>query len=366
MLILHFIHTIDRKYGGVSSYLQLLSRSLGSIVDLHIATSQSDNELNFDNCTVHYLRCGIKDYYAFKKSFCDLLANLQPDIVHVNGCWLPQYSMTINWSKMMGFKVVLSPHGMLEPWNIKKNYWFRKKPALLLYQRSSIKNADALVATSEQERKNLFLLKYNNNIFLVPNGINTQVTTLRENWEESKRIFFLALLRENKGVDLLLKAVSKIRDHLNGWRVVIAGMPSDYSLKDVEQMAKELYVDNITDVIGGVFGNKKWDLYKSSDVFVLPTLNENFGIVIAESLLCGTPVITTKGAPWPDLVTQKCGWWVDRNVDEIAYALLSFLETPIDERKNMGVRGHNFVVSYCSVERIAQMMYNMYIDVKNR
>ena len=61
-------------------------------------------------------------------------------------------------------------------------------------------------------------------------------------------------------------------------------------------MAEEKGISNIITVTGGLFGDDKWNTYRESDVFVLPTLNENFGIVIAESLLCGTPVITTQGA----------------------------------------------------------------------
>ena len=59
-------------------------------------------------------------------------------------------------------------------------------------------------------------------------------------------------------------------------------------------------------------------MYRKADFFVLPTLNENFGIVIAEALLCGTPVITCKGAPWNVLVDNHCGWWVERSVEDIA------------------------------------------------
>ena len=65
--------------------------------------------------------------------------------------------------------------------------------------------------------------------------------------------------------------------------------------------------------------------------------------VIAESYLCGTPVITTKGAPWSMIEKYNCGWWIDRTVDELTYAIIDFVHTPIEKRRLMGLRGRQLV-----------------------
>lgn len=69
---------------------------------------------------------------------------------------------------------------------------------------------------------------------------------------------------------------------------------------------QELGIERIVNFCGGVYGEKKWKLFREADVFVLPTYSENFGIVVGEALACGTPVITTKGTPWEELNTAHC------------------------------------------------------------
>ncbi len=360
MKVLHYIPSIGRLGGGVSAYLQLLAHDLGKLVDLHIVCHKVQDELDLENCTVHYMENSILHPLRMKKQFCSLLDDIQPDVVHVNGCWMLQCSWVIFWAKSREYKVVLSPHGMLEPWDIKKNHWTKKLPALILYQKKSIRLCDAIVATAETEKKNLLSLGYNKNVNVIPNGIITENIRCKESWEERKQILFLALYRKNKGIDILLQAVSRLKQKLYGWKVVIAGIESDYSIADLKEMARQLNIAELVEIVGPLFGEKKWQAYRNSDVFILPTLNENFGIVIAESYLCGTPVITTKGAPWHLIEESNCGWWVDRTVRSIINSIEDFMDTSIDCRKRMGLTGREKVIENFASDKIAVDMYDLY------
>ena len=79
-------------------------------------------------------------------------------------------------------KVVLTPHGMLEPWIIKRHYWTRKVPALLLFQKAAVKKADCLQATAESEKQNLLKLGYNSNIKIVKLGMDAERIAMRTSW----------------------------------------------------------------------------------------------------------------------------------------------------------------------------------------
>lgn len=363
MKVLHYIPSIGKSGGGVSAYLQLLSSDLGKYVELHIVCHPNKNEHKLINCKVHYIESSIKHTIKMKKQFCNLLDEIKPDIIHINGCWMLQCSLTIFWAKKKGYPVVLSPHGMLEPWDIKKNYWIKKLPALLLYQKRSIQMCDYLIATADNERNNLLALGYNKNIAIIPNGINTNGITCKKEWTENKTILFLALYRKNKGIDLLMESIAKVKEHLKKWKIIIAGIEADYTMDDLKIMAKRLEISDLVDIVGPLFGDEKWEAYKKADLFILPTLNENFGIVIAESYLCGTPVITTKGAPWKIIQDNKCGWWVERNIENISKAILEFLSTTVEKRMEMGLTGAKIVKENFSSEIVSQKMIDLYYTV---
>jgi glycosyltransferase involved in cell wall biosynthesis len=74
-------------------------------------------------------------------------------------------------------------------------------------------------------------------------------------------------------------------------------------------------------MIGPLYGSEKAAAYREATVFVLPTLNENFAMTVAEALAQGTPVISTKGAPWAGLEQNGCGWWIDHGAESLAAAL---------------------------------------------
>ena len=223
--------------------------------------------------------------------------------------------------------------------------------------------ADGLVATAESERKNLLIANYNPNVGLVPNGVILDDILLKDSWEPNKTILFLALLRPNKGADLLIKAVKELEKELAGYRVIIAGVGEDGYVNSLKELVHDLNLDNIVSFPGGIYGNEKWEFYQKADVFVLPTLNENFGIVIAESLANGTPVITTKGAPWPELEEWNCGWWVERDVTSFVKALDEFLKLPVEKRELMGRKGRKLIEEKYSSEKVAKELIMLYRSV---
>lgn len=359
MKIVHYIPSIDRESGGIGSYMQLLSGALGQIVELHIVTHHTDYELKLKDCHLHYIDRWIH-YCKMKKQWNQLLNDIKPDVVNVNCCWEPECSIIQRWSSNKGYKTVYTPHGMLEPWILQRNYWTRKVPALLLYQESAIKRADAIHATAESERQNLLKLGYNKNVIVIPNGIDVSEIKIKNSWKKTKTLLFLSRIHIKKGIDLLINAVAELKKEMNGYQVLIAGEGDANYIAELKHLAEQKRVDNIVKFIGGVYGDAKWDLYHKADLFVLPTHSENFGIVVAEALACGTPVITTVGAPWEELNTWNCGFWVECSQIAITNAIREALNATNEELQVMGENGRRLMEERYSVEAIAEKMKDLY------
>lgn len=345
--------------------MQLLAAELGRIADLHIATHASDNPVQMSRCEVHYIsrRLLSGGQNSMRGQWKTLLEHLHPDIVHVNGCWLPSCAMAQLWAQKQGYKVVLSPHGMLEPWIIHRHYLTRKLPALILYQKKAVKRADYIHATACSERDNLLKLGYNNKINVIANGIDVESITMKSTWSRRREMLFLSRVHVKKGINYLIEAVARLKEEMYGYIVRIAGEGDAAYISSLRELAKRHAVEDIIRFEGGVYGERKWQLFRETDLFVLPTHSENFGIVVAEALACGTPVMTTTGAPWADLRERGCGWWTEIGTEPLVQALRTFLSLTETDLERMGHNGRRLVEDKYSARQIARQMNEMYENV---
>lgn len=358
MKVLHYIPNIDQTAGGTTTYMQLLSFELGKLCELHIATHRSNTPVEMMNCQVHYISRSILS--GMKKEWEKLLNDLQPDIVHINCCWMPQCAFVQKWAQDLGYKVVLTPHGMLEPWIIQRNYWWKKLPALWLYQKKAVQRADYLHATATSEKENLLKLGYNPRIAVIANGIEVEKIPMKESWKRNREILFLSRIHVKKGIEFLLEAVAQLKEDLKEYRVLIAGEGDESYIQTLKAKAHALNISDQVHLIGGIYGAEKWKRFQQADLFVLPSYCENFGIVVAEALASGTPVLTTKGTPWQELETHGCGWWIELSVAEIVKALKAFINTSEATLEMMGRNGRILVENKYSNQKASKLMYDLY------
>lgn len=361
MKVLHYIPSIDRSSGGVGSFMQLLAKPLGALSELHVATHQESDPLPIENAEVHYMSkyvCG-----PFQKQWGALLDALHPDIVHINSCWLPGSAIAQRIAQRKGYKVVLTPHGMLEPWILKRHHWTKKVPALILYQKAAVKKADMLQATAYSEKEHLLKLAWNENVCVIPNGVEIETIEVKKSWERRKKILFLSRIHEKKGADYLIKAVARLKDEFEGYEVIIAGEGEPHYIHELKALSESLGVSEIIKFVGAVYGEEKWKLFQEADVFVLPSHSENFGIVVAEALASGTPVITTYGTPWSELNSKNCGWHVEVGTKPLAKALVYYLHKSEEELEEMGRNGRMLVENKYSVNAVAQQVLDLYCSM---
>lgn len=363
MKIIHYIPSIDRIAGGTSTYMQVLGKELGKLAEVHIITHASENPLPISNCEIHNVSVYNPINSRFKNEVSKLFDVINPDLVHVNCCWMPACAFIQQMAQKRNIKVVLTPHGMLEPWIIKRHYWTRKLPALLLYQKAAIQNADCLQATAESEKENLLKLGYNSNIKIVKLGIDAESITMKTSWKKNKQLLFLSRVHVKKGINYLIEAVDILREDLQGYKILVAGEGDADYVASLKQQIMDKGLQDIIQLIGGVYGNKKWELFQTSDFFVLPTHSENFGLAIAESLASGTPVITTVGTPWNDLHSSNAGAWIEIGTQPLVETLRRFLSLSDEELESMGKNGRKLIETKYSARVMAEEMMEVYQSI---
>ena len=151
------------------------------------------------------------------------------------------------------------------------------------------------------------------------------------------------------------------------WKVELVYTVSGESEKEYEAKVKEkvmeLGLEDQFIFTGAVNDEEKWEAYARADLFVLPTYSENFGIVVAEALYAGVPVITTKGTPWQELEARKCGWWVDIGIKPLAEALRVSMSLDDAMRREMGVRGRKLAEEKYTWEAVVKAMVEGYYKI---
>lgn len=295
------------------------------------------------------------------------------DIMHINGMWLhPTYAAS-RIARANNTPYVLGPAGGLEPWGLKSSRLKRLKKMvyLNLVGKSMMQAAACLHACSVQEAEHFRQVGYRGPITVIPNGVDISEFTSGDRseaeayWPELKErpvVLFMSRLSREKGLDLLIPVWADLvkspayKDSM----LVIAGPDDRGYRKIVEGIIDRYNVGSQVCMTGMVQGRRKLALLRRADIFVLPSYSENFGIVVAEALACGTPVITTTGTPWEQLQEIDAGRWVPLKEAELSQALRELLDMSESQRKAMGQKGRNLVKENYAWDRIVKKFLTVY------
>jgi glycosyltransferase involved in cell wall biosynthesis len=148
--------------------------------------------------------------------------------------------------------------------------------------------------------------------------------------------------------------------------LVLAGPDLIGYRKDIERMIKELGLGHSVVITGEVAGEEKDCLLANADVFVLPSYSENFGIVVAEAMAWGRPVIASTGTPWKEIADVGAGWWVKPEEDALAQALHEALGKGREQLDAMGAKGRALVEHRYTWAEPAGKLVRAYEEISDR
>jgi glycosyltransferase involved in cell wall biosynthesis len=293
------------------------------------------------------------------------------DVLHQHGIWTAFSRVTRIWRNGYRRPTVVAPQGTLTRQALRYSP-FKKLLAYFGYEKSNLHEATCLQATTEGEIESFRRFGLENPVAVIPNGVPDhwleaageadRFVTEFSLPAETRIIFSLSRIHPKKGLALLLKAFGRTHSRLPNWHVIIAGPYEDESyLNHLTRLASQLDVEEKVHFVGPVYNQAKRDAFAAAELFVLPTLSDNFAITIAEALGAGVPVVTTHRAlAWQVLEEKNCGWYVPAEPEALADALHTATSLGYDMLNRMGNQGRTLVRNRFLWSHIAEQTIELY------
>lgn len=296
------------------------------------------------------------------REFRNLPAATMRSLVHIHGLWTLFEYRAFREARRRRAKIVISPHGALEPWafNHKRT---KKLVAWRLYQKRLMQSADLLVVNSVQELWRLRELGLTTPIATIPNGVDLEgLSWARAEQKRERIVLFFSRLDPKKGVPDLIDAWARIGNR-RGYTLHIQGHGEEDYVQGLGKRIKQHGLCEQVRILPPVFGPNRWAAYQAASIFVLPTYSENFGITVAEALIAGVPVITTTSTPWGDLPSEGLGWIVENDIGQLTAALQAAVDLTEAQLAEMRDKAEAYTQSRFRWDAIAKMYIDTYASL---
>jgi len=292
------------------------------------------------------------------------------DVVYIVGVWNYPSIISALYCRKQKIPFIVSPRGSLYPFTIKNGLW--KK--MLLYKmiiKNNFNLATGVHYTTEDEAEKCHAsLKLESNVFVVPLGIDLREfdslpgrSVLEEFYPQikgKKVILFLGRINWKKGLDLLVKAYANLTKERDDVHLLIAGNDETGYKAKVRAWVNDFDIAKKVTFMGMINGKKKLAALTGSDVFVLPSYSENFGMAVLEAMAAGLAVvISDQVAIHGDITEYQAGVVVNCEVSSLENGISKVLNDDV-LRKKMKENATKLVKDKFSLDRTANNAIEMF------
>lgn len=262
---------------------------------------------------------------------------MHAEIMHSHNLWMMPNIYAGRAVRGSSCRTVISPRGTMSDWAWNWHHG-RKRVIGWWGQFKVLREASCFHATSKEEVADIRRRGFGQPVAMIPNGVDIPELPQKQVTGTTRCLLYVGRVHPVKGLPNLLRAWASVTREFPDWVLKIVGPDSEGHLDELLRLSEELKCQRVS-FERPLFGNDLRQAYQDADLYVLPTHSENFGMTIAEALANGTPVITTKGAPWSGLKRESCGWWIDVGAQPLEQCLREAMKTSRLELRSMGERG---------------------------
>lgn len=298
------------------------------------------------------------------------------DLVHIHTLWHPLTGVARTFCRKYNKPYMVMPHGMLDPYSLGVQR-VKKLLYMLLVEKRNLLAANRIVFTTAEEevlaRKAHPWLPQG---VVVPLGSDFPPHTEREHLVEifcrqfpaargKRRLLFLSRIHEKKGLDRILDAFDRIAESYPDVMLILAGSGEPEYVDDIKKRVRTIGKENSILFTGMLHDLLKWGAYAASEMFLLPSRQENFALVVAEAMHMGVPVILSdKVNSWPYVDKASAGIVLGETniVTELEKGIRALLENPVLARE-MGKGGQELARQELTWENSAKIMSAYYSEV---
>jgi len=334
--------------------------------EVHVVTSLDNGlpkESIYGGCYVHRIgwrKVRFLRFALFWVKALIILRKINPDMVHAQNIIMGGIGFLSRKFLRKPYIVWGQGSDVYLPWLFKKEV-----------SKTVLKNANAVIALTEDMKREIKKI-CDRNIFVIPNGIDLkkfenlsrkEARSKLQIEEDEKIIIFVGTLRSVKGVKHLIQAMVAIGREDTRAKLMLVGNGKERP--GLEELVKELVLERQVSFIGRAPNEDVPEYMVASDVFVLPSLSESFGIVNLEAMASGLPIVASKVGGLPEIVRDgKNGFLVEpKNPEQIAEKVLLLLGN--DElRRSISEINKEKAKDY-SWERVADRLEKVYSEVLN-
>jgi len=323
-----------------------VTKVLNNLYEIHNPTILWTDKLN--GFTSRVLKANHENY----KRALEILKDI--DVIHAHVCHPGGYA-AMKLSKLYNKPYIITEHMSNFPYP-----QFLKKGRLSDKVRLPLIKANRVIAVSNSlaDRISRFGIK---RPLVIPNLVDEsffKINKLRK--ENTKFTFFtLCMMSPRKGIIDLLNAIKEV---CNDYEDVLFRIGGDgEKLKEYKEYSKKLALDKKVEWLGQLSRETSLKEFQNCDAFILTSPHETFGVVFAEAIACGKPVISTRCGGPEDIVNENNGLLIKKNdVEQISKAII-YMVTTI--RKYDPIKIRNDFLKRFSRKVVTDQIYKQYLEV---